>query len=190
MAMKKKAGKGKPAAKRVARKPAKRVGTKKKSAGAAAKPARAAVTTAGATRAATAAVAGLAQRTCEPGQNKAAVQLRISQGETLRYEIAVNGPHGTFAIADETDAVILSDRDPQTSPGRYVRIWPGAGDTVGAGEELSHNLGLGFLGAISYTWKVTRVAGGGADGETLKNCRYERSVQTDVFFDALSIFTS
>lgn len=136
-----------------------------------------------------AAAAGLARRTCEPGRNQAAVRLRVSQGETLRYEVVVDGPHGSFVIADEGDTVILSDRDPAASPGRYVRVWPGAGDSVGPGNEVSHSLGLTFLGAISYTWTITRVAASGAAVATLKRCRYERTQQTDVFFDALSIFT-
>lgn len=196
MAMKK-AGKGKgtgggrhqpTAAKRRVGKPAQRgsAGTK----GVGAPPKRvpsAAPPAAGARR--SAAAAGLARRTCEPGRNQAAVRLRVSQGETLRYEVVVDGPHGSFVIADEGDTVILSDRDPAASPGRYVRVWPGAGDSVGPGDEVSHSLGLTFLGAISYTWTITRVAASGAAVATLKRCRYERTQQTDVFFDALSIFT-
>jgi len=128
--------------------------------------------------------------TCKPGADKAAVQLRVSRGEKIRYELLFRGAQATFAVVDQHGVVILSNQDPPVAPGRYLKVWPGPGDAVKVPDDLNHVLGLHFIAATAYAWRATRVAANGTALEPLKDCVYERSSQTDNFFDPLRVFTA
>lgn len=176
MAAKKKAGKQ---ARARAKKPARR-----------AKPARASSPRGFATRSAPVAAAAAVSVSCKPDEDKAATLLRVSRRETIHYEVSFKGAQGVFAIVDQHGTVILSNQDVPVSPGLYVRDWPRPGDDVKVPDDLNHTLGMHFIAATAYAYQAVRRSSTGAVLEKLKNCVYERSSQTDSFFDPLRVFTA
>ena len=144
----------------------------------------------GATPRAPVVAASAVQRKCKPGQDKLAVQLDVSRGEKIRYEVRFRGAQATFAIVDQHGIVILSNQDPPIQPGLYVRVWPGPNDVVKVPDDLNHVCGMHFIAATDYALRATRVAANGNALEPLKDCVFTRSNQTDSFFDPLRIFTA
>ena len=143
-----------------------------------------------ATRSGTVAAASAVSVLCKPDEDKAATLLRVSRGETIRYEVSFKGAQGTFAIVDQHGAVILSNQDAAVAPGQYVRDWPRPGDNVKVPDDLNHTLGMHFIAATAYAYRATRLSSTGATLEKLKNCTYQRGSQTDSFFDPLRVFTA
>jgi hypothetical protein len=121
--------------------------------------------------------------------NTMAVQLQVSEGEKIRYEVLFRGAQATFAIVDQHGVVILSSQDAPVEPGHFLTIWPTPTTNVKIPDDLTHTFGMHFIAATTYNWIATRIAKDGSPIEPLKNCTYERSSQTDSFFDPLRVFT-
>jgi hypothetical protein len=126
-----------------------------------------------------------AKRMCAPGCNREAVNVGTSSGEFLTYEVQCR-PAALFDLVDQDKTVILSSTDPPVSPGQFAQRWPQPGGAAPIGHH-THTLGLQFLPAVEYRYKVSHCAGDGTVITVLKDCTYTRSDQTDSFFDALDI---
>jgi hypothetical protein len=127
-----------------------------------------------------------AQETCN--SSKMAVQLDVTNGETILYQVSFTGAQGVFAIVDQHGVIILDNSKP-TAPGTFEVRWPGPNDNVKIPDDLNHVLGMHFISAVTYTYKVNRCDAAKNPIEDLKDCTYTRSAQTDSFFVPLRIFT-
>lgn len=124
---------------------------------------------------------------CDPDGDLLATELDVSNGEYLDYEVMFQGAQATFAVVDQHGTVILSANDAPIAPGRYAKRWPTGPARVP--DDLNHTLGVHFLAATKYAYRVTRRSKAGAPIETCKSCSYESTTSTDSFFDPLRIFT-
>lgn len=111
----------------------------------------------------------------------------VDKGEYLLYELTVWGQQGIFDIVDENDQVIMSHKLWPTPQKNYQRKWPSDSSELPADKETTHTMGLHFLLATKYAYRMTLRAGDGTVIKTIKDCTYESSSSDDSFFEPVHI---
>ncbi len=125
-------------------------------------------------------------RTCK--EKNLSTLLKLSQGEFILYELTVEGAHGVFALVDESDVMIFSHADWPTPQSNYQRNWPKNAGEVPQQGEVFHTMGLHFITAVKYDYRVSRRAKDGSLLELIKDCTFQSQDPRDDFFEPLHIF--
>lgn len=119
-------------------------------------------------------------------------ELVVTEGETLVYEVAFKGgAEANFAIVDQRGSVILGSQDPPDPDGVYRKRWPADPDGVEAHNEVNHVLGMHFVTATEYAYRIVRKAREGKTIAVLKSCTYTSDPHdsTDQFFTPFRVST-
>jgi len=125
-------------------------------------------------------------------RNDLALVLDVTNGEKLLYEVTFEGgAQPVFAIVNQHGAVILSAASGADADGVYRTIWPDDPDAIEVPNDLTHTLGMHFVVATKYGWRVTRLAADDSAIEVHKDCKYESNPHSseDEWFAPLRIFT-
>lgn len=104
----------------------------------------------------------------------------------LVYEVCARGAQPIFTLADAREVLLLSDLDPQGKPGCWRRIWPKTPDEIPPTSSITHTLGMTFLAAVAYTYRVER-RGPGDEVTLIKDCDYESQRAEDKYFTSLTV---
>jgi hypothetical protein len=127
------------------------------------------------------------KHSCAKDRDLLATELDVTNGEVLEWEVTFLGAKPTFAVVDQHGTVVLSPKDKPAGPGRYLKRWPSK--KVRVPDDLNFTLGMHFIAATRYAYRVTRRTAGGHVIETCKDCTYASTTATDSFFDPLRVFT-
>ena len=116
-----------------------------------------------------------------------AVMVDVSNGERLRYAVSFTGARAVFTLANKQGTILLSQQSPPGSTGPWELVWPGSPPPNAIPGEFTHALGMHFLAAATYTYKVTKEDQSGAELTVVKDCTYESQDAEDVFFDLVGV---
>ncbi|MGH0034657.1 MAG: hypothetical protein ACQGVK_06480 [Myxococcota bacterium] len=125
-------------------------------------------------------------------KNALATELDVSNGEQLLYEVKLaRGAQPVFAIVDQNEQPVLGSDDPPDPDGVFRAKWPPDPNAVQIPNDLAHTLGMHFVTAVEYHYRVTRIDGNGQTLDVLKDCSYvsDPHESTDRFHVALRVFT-
>lgn len=131
----------------------------------------------------------IVKRSCHKDQDLLAVELNVTEGEYLVYEVSFQGAQGVFSIVDQHGTIILSPASGPVAPGQYQKKWPANMSEVKIPDDLNHTLGIHFIGAVKYTYKATQYNKADQQISVCKNCEYESNTPTDSYFAHLRILT-
>lgn len=113
--------------------------------------------------------------------------LSASSGDSLRFTIRVAGPVPLFALINATSNTgLLSSQSAPASPGVWSRDWPLPADHVNIVTDCA--LGMTFLSAITYTYKVEYIRGA-APISTLIDIDYSSTGADTADFQNLRVVT-
>jgi hypothetical protein len=115
------------------------------------------------------------------------VILDPSKGDYLLYELTVWGAQGIFDLVDENDQVVMSHKHWPTPQQNYQRKWPQDPSELPSDKETTHTMGLHFLFATKYAYRLTLRSSNGNVLKTIKECTYESANSHDSFFEPVHI---
>ena len=125
---------------------------------------------------------------CVKGENLLAIELDVTNGEYLVYEVSFKGAQALFTVVDQHGVIIMDPKD-AVSKSRFQRKWPAKKSDVKVPDDVNHVFSMSFLVATEYDYVVTRRSKKGAKLEACKNCTYTSKTATDTYHVPLRIFT-
>ncbi len=128
----------------------------------------------------------MAERTCT--QSDLAVVLSATNGERLRYSVAFLGARAVFTLTNKQGTLLLSQASPPGGTGPWELVWPDGPPPNVLPSEFSHSLGMHFLAAAKYTYRVVKEDANGTVLAVVKDCIFESTEAEDAFFEPLSVF--
>ena len=121
-----------------------------------------------------------------------ATELNVTGNESLLYEVEFKGgAQPTFALVNQHGAEILSSSSGPDPDGVYRAPWPSPGLQIEVPNDLAHTLGMHFVFATKYTYRIYKRDAAGTS-TLLKDCTYESNPHDskDHFFSPFRIFTT
>lgn len=112
---------------------------------------------------------------------------KVKEGEYLLYELTVWGAQGIFDIVDENEKVIMSHKQSPGPQQVYQRKWPADPSELPDDNETTHTLGIHFMLATKYLYRLTIRSKTGDLIKTIKDCTYESSNSQESFFEPVHI---
>lgn len=128
----------------------------------------------------------MANRTCSHGD--IAVLVDVSHGEQLRYSVRFRGARAVFTLVNKQGTILLSQTSAPGLVGPWERVWPGNTPLTTLPAEFTHTIGLHFLAAAEYSYRVIKENAAGETIAVIKDCTYSSNAANDVFFEPLSVF--